>query len=233
MSSTSTIRLSISGSGSTARDPITTASLPEVLQLAELALDLLVDVERLLPLPDASLVACDDELADLLARAAGSAAAAPRPSASRRFNSESTSSGASPRAPWRYALASRSWRISASRASGEAPPSPSLIRLAQVALELDRELALADLVSASRAPSANVSSAIGMVAKMMIRITSPVLMAGREGDTARVVRVPLRKGAPWARPVSAILRRPSWLIDQSIGRSIDSSPNAKEHRSLG
>src|SRR5215207_1536912 len=42
--------------------------LPEVLELSELAFDLRIDVERLLALPRATLVAGDDELADLLAK---------------------------------------------------------------------------------------------------------------------------------------------------------------------
>src|SRR5688572_27533907 len=43
--------------------------LPEVLQLAELALDLLLHVERLLALALAPLVPGDDQLPDLIAQA--------------------------------------------------------------------------------------------------------------------------------------------------------------------
>src|SRR5581483_12186044 len=56
-------------------DLIRRASLAEVLEVAKLAVDLPLDVERLLALPPAPLVACHHHLAALLAqRAVGSAA---------------------------------------------------------------------------------------------------------------------------------------------------------------
>src|SRR5215212_9439581 len=62
MSSTSTVRLSISGLGAMSRSYL----LSKVLQVSELALHLAVDVQWRLPLPDPPLVARHDELAHLL-----------------------------------------------------------------------------------------------------------------------------------------------------------------------
>ena len=77
--------------------------LPEVLELPQLALDLGVDVERLLALAGAALVAGDDELAHLLPQlgVAAAGAAGDRCSVSAFASSSSTSSGVSPRACWR------------------------------------------------------------------------------------------------------------------------------------
>src|SRR5439155_17357044 len=63
ISSASTVRLSMSGSGVNAEAILL---LAEAFQLPELALHLAVDVERLLSLANAPLVAADDELAHLL-----------------------------------------------------------------------------------------------------------------------------------------------------------------------
>ena len=64
-----TVRLVMSGSTAKGHDPTGAQArplLPEALQLAQLALDLAVHVKGLLSLPDAALVAGDDELAYLL-----------------------------------------------------------------------------------------------------------------------------------------------------------------------
>ena len=77
--------------------------LAQGLELVELALDLGVDVERLPAHADAPGVRRLDELADLgdELRVRAQAGRGPRSAASRRSSSASTSSGCSPRCPWR------------------------------------------------------------------------------------------------------------------------------------
>ena len=128
------------------RDRSTSALLAQVLEVAQLALDLGLDVERLLALALPALVAGDDELAHLLEQlgVVGRSRPASRSSTRMRSSSASTSSGSSPRALWRYAFASSIWRISASRTSAM-PRRPSRARPAAGRARTAPRMPLADL----------------------------------------------------------------------------------------
>src|SRR5581483_1390751 len=164
-SSSSTIRssTSVSRSGAMAdailpcgREPL----LAEVLEVAELALDLGVDVQRLLTHSDPPLVAGDDELADLLAQlpvggqGGGGALAQELLELALHVERRLPAGGLAvglrleELADLRLAHGGGLALLARARRGARAARAPGV----EVALELDRELALADLPEGAAGP---------------------------------------------------------------------------------
>ncbi len=160
-----------------ARSAALSSLLPEVLEVAQLALDLGVDVQRLLALARTALVAGDDELADLLAQRGvglgdrGRALLGSQPLELRLDVERRLAAGALAVGLGLEQLAQLGVGL-----SGGCPSPPRSRACPRRGRSRTRPTARPCRSSETRppAPSAKTTAAIGIATKTTIRITSPL-----------------------------------------------------------